>query len=63
MDAPGNNCTGTADSFDVAGQVDIIKQLQPDLTKLGVIYTTSESNSLSSWKDLKSSALLSESPL
>ena len=32
MDAPGNNCTGTADSFDVAGQVDIIKQLQPDLT-------------------------------
>lgn len=53
MDAPGNNCTGTADSFDVAGQVDIIKQLQPDLTKLGVIYTTSESNSLSQLERLK----------
>lgn len=53
MEAPGNNCTGTADSFDVAGQVDIIKQLQPDLTKLGVIYTTSESNSLSQLERLK----------
>ncbi len=53
MDAPGNNCTGTADSFDIAGQVDIIKQLQPDLTKLGVIYTTSESNSLSQLERLK----------
>lgn len=53
MDAPGNNCTGTADSFDVAGQVDIIKQLQPDLTKLGVIYTTSEPNSLSQLERLK----------
>lgn len=53
MDAPGNNCTGTADSFDVEGQVDIIKQLQPDLTKLGVIYTTSESNSLSQLERLK----------
>lgn len=53
MDAPGNNCTGTADSFDVAGQVDIIKQLQPDLTKLGVIYTTSESNSLSQLERFK----------
>ena len=53
MDAPGNNCAGTADSFDVAGQVDIIKQLQPDLTKLGVIYTTSESNSLSQLERLK----------
>lgn len=53
MDAPGNNCTGTADSFDVAGQVDIIKQLQPDLTKLGVIYTISEFNSLSQLERLK----------
>ena len=53
MEAPGNNCTGTADSFDVAGQVDIIKQLQPELTKLGVIYTTSESNSLSQLERLK----------
>lgn len=53
MDAPGNNCTGTADSFDVEGQVEIIKQLQPELTKLGVIYTTSESNSLSQLERLK----------
>lgn len=53
MDAPGNNCTGTADSFDIAGQLELITQLQPNLTKLGVIYTTSESNSLSQLERLK----------
>ncbi len=47
MDAPGNNCTGTSDSFDIEGQLELIQALQPDLTSLGVIYTTSESNSLS----------------
>lgn len=53
MEAPGNNCTGTADSFDIAGQLQLIKELQPDLTSLGVIYTTSESNSLSQLERLK----------
>lgn len=53
MEAPGNNCTGTADSFDVAGQVSLIKQLQPQISRLGVIYTTSESNSLSQLKRLQ----------
>ena len=53
MDAPGNNCTGTADSFDIAGQVQLITQLQPEIEDLGVIYTTSESNSLSQLERLK----------
>lgn len=53
MESPGNNCTGTADSFDVAGQVELITQLQPDLSRLGVIYTTSESNSLSQLERLQ----------
>ncbi len=47
MEAPGNNTTGTADAFDIEGQVDLILQLQPELQNLGVIYTTSEANSIS----------------
>lgn len=53
MEAPGNNCTGTADAFDIDGQVELIKALQPDLKKLGVIYTTSEANSISQLKTLQ----------
>lgn len=53
MEEPGNNATGTADAFDIAGQVKLIKQLQPELKKLGVIYTTSEANSLSQLETLK----------
>lgn len=53
MDTPGNNCTGTSDAFDIAGQVKLIKQLQPELKTLGVIYTTSEANSLSQLETLK----------
>ena len=53
MEAPGNNCTGTADAIDLKGQVALIKALQPDLKKLGVLYTTSEPNSLSQIKTLQ----------
>lgn len=54
MEAPGKNCTGTADAFDISGQVELIKQLQPDIKSLGVIYTTSEANSISQLKTLQS---------
>lgn len=47
MEAPGNNCTGTADAIDIKGQVALIKQLQPEIKSLGVLYTTSEANSIS----------------
>ena len=53
MNAPGNNCTGTADAFDIAGQVALIRQLQPEIKSLGVLYTTSEANSLSQLKTLQ----------
>lgn len=52
LEAPGNNCTGTSDAFDIAGQVKLIKELQPDIKKLGVLYTTSEANSISQLKTL-----------
>ena len=53
MDNPGNNCTGTSDSIDIKGQVQLIKTLQPTLKSLGVIYTTTESNSLSQLETLQ----------
>lgn len=53
MENPGNNCTGTSDAFDIAGQIKLIKELQPELKKLGVIYTTSEANSLAQLETLK----------
>lgn len=53
IEAPGNNCTGTADSIDIKGQIAMIKQLQPELKKLGVFYTTSEANSISQLETLQ----------
>lgn len=53
LDAPGGNCTGTADAIDIKGQVALIKALQPDIKSLGVLYTTSEPNSLSQIKTLQ----------
>lgn len=53
---PGNNCTGTSDSFDIASQVKMITSIQPELTKLGVLYTTTEPNSLSQLETLKAEA-------
>lgn len=56
LDAPGNNCSGTADTFDVESQVELIRALQPDVQNLGVIYTTTESNSLSQLERLQTAA-------
>lgn len=53
LEKPGNNCTGTSDSFDIVSQVEIITAVQPELTKLGVFYTTTEPNSLSQLETLK----------
>lgn len=53
VDDPGNNCTGTSDAIDIAGQVKLIKTLQPNIKNLGVIYTTTEANSISQLATLK----------
>lgn len=53
LETPGVNCTGTADTLDLESQVALIKAMQPDLKKLGVLYTTSEANSVSQLKTLK----------
>lgn len=46
LEKPGTLCTGTADILDLQGQVDLIRQLQPDVKTIGVLYTTSEVNSI-----------------
>lgn len=41
------NITGTSDKLPVTAQLDLIRQLQPEAKTIGIIYTTSESNSVS----------------
>ena len=46
LEAPGSNVTGTSDVLPVEGQLQLIRELQPEAKTIGIIYTTSESNSL-----------------
>lgn len=46
-EVPGDNCTGTSDVLDLAAQLALIRAMQPDVQSIGVLYTTSEPNSLS----------------
>ncbi len=52
MNAPGANCTGTSDVLDLSAQLEMIRTFQPDAVNLGVLYTTSEANSVSQLKML-----------
>lgn len=42
---PGGNITGTHDMNPVADQIDLAKELNPSIKKIGTIYTSSEVNS------------------
>lgn len=44
---PYYNATGTSDVLDLAAQLDLIQAMQPDVKTIGVLYTTSEANSIS----------------
>lgn len=41
------NITGTSDKLPIEAQLDLIRQLQPEAKTIGIIYTTSEPNSVS----------------
>jgi putative ABC transport system substrate-binding protein len=45
-EAPGTNCTGASDVLNLEKQVEMIRAFLPDGKSIGVIYTTSEPNSL-----------------
>lgn len=47
FDAGNENCVGTSDVLELDRQVELIQTLQPDVKSIGVLYTTTEANSLS----------------
>lgn len=47
------NVTGVSDKLPVAAQLDLIRQLQPEAKTIGIIYTTSEPNSVSAIAEYK----------
>lgn len=53
LDKPGVNCTGTSDVLDMSAQVSLIQAMQPDVKSIGVLYTTSEQNSITQLKNLR----------
>ncbi|MBD5111859.1 MAG: ABC transporter substrate-binding protein [Ruminococcaceae bacterium] len=53
FDAGFENCVGTSDVLELDKQVDLIKSMQPDVKRLGVLYTTTEANSISQLRKLK----------
>lgn len=52
LDKPNTGATGTSDSLNFDGQLKMIRAFMPNAKKIGVLYTTSESNSLSQLKKL-----------
>ena len=55
-DEEGNsvgNITGTSDKLPVEEQLKMIREVLPDATKIGILYTTSEANSLSTIETYK----------
>lgn len=52
-DAPGGLCSGTSDVLDLDAQVDMIQAMQPDVKSIGILYTTSEPNSITQLSLLK----------
>ncbi|MBQ4598421.1 MAG: ABC transporter substrate-binding protein [Clostridia bacterium] len=56
MDKPGYNCSGTSDVLDMDAQVKLITSMQPDVKKIGVLYTSSEANSIAQLALLEAAA-------
>jgi putative ABC transport system substrate-binding protein len=53
VDSTQTNCTGTSDVLNLEAQMQMIRAFLPDATKIGVIYTTSEPNSVSHLEKFK----------
>lgn len=52
MKSSGNNVTGTSDAVSIKEQLELLKKLMPEAKTVGVIYTTSETNSVNQVKEL-----------
>ncbi|WP_101696501.1 ABC transporter substrate-binding protein [Clostridium minihomine] len=53
LEKPGNNITGSSDVLPLEEQVKMIRAFLPEAKRIGVLYTTSEPNSVSHLKSLK----------
>ncbi len=53
---PKGEITGTSDKLAVSEQLEMIKKITPDVKKIGILYCTSEVNSLSAIEEYKSLA-------
>jgi len=53
FEASGTNVTGTSDGVPIGPQLDILKKVMPDAKTIGVIYNTSEANSIYQVEALK----------
>lgn len=53
LENPGNGTTGTADTLNLDGQLKMIHAVLPDAKTVGVLYTTSEPNSVSALETFK----------
>ncbi len=54
--SPVGNITGTSDALAVDAQLEMIRKILPDAKKIGIIYTTSEANSVSTIAQYKEAA-------
>ena len=52
----GGNITGTSDKLPIEGQLELIRKVQPDAKTIGILYTTSEPNSVSAVKEYQEKA-------
>lgn len=53
---PGNNITGVSDRTPIKEQLELMREILPDLKKLGVLYTSSEDNSVKQVEEVKKAA-------
>ncbi|MDO5026679.1 MAG: ABC transporter substrate-binding protein [Tissierellia bacterium] len=53
---PGGNVTGTSDAVNMDEQFEIFKELDPNIKKIGILYTSDEANSLSQLKEAEEKA-------
>lgn len=56
LEQPGGNVTGTTDRSPVDRQLELLREIQPKIVKLGFIYNAGEDNSVSSLKQLRKEA-------
>lgn len=53
---PAGNVTGTSDKLPVEEQLKMIREILPEAEKIGILYTTSEANSISTIEEYKAIA-------